>query len=304
MLGAMDIPVASAGPWITLGVVLGVLLVALAGLSAAGLLRRPSGTPGTGPVDADGNGAEVDDLPGFLEHPPGTGAETSPADGWVALAAPPAGSPPVPVPTASSGTRRVLLAMALTALLLIGAAATVAGLAQRPAPSSPPTAVDADGGDERPPGAEARLVFGGVVLERRAVGVTATYPQVVVTGTGRGARATVQLPTWNCLTTEAPADPAAAGCTRAGTEYAELATPGLRVTRDGDELRVSGLFATTTRPNGSPPQRTGRAYELVVTASPTRDPSVEDWTPAAGVLHLGDDRAETVDGEAELRYPG
>ena len=41
--------------------------------------------------------------------------------------------------------------------------------------------------------AEARLTFGGIVLERRAVGVTATYPQVKVTTDGEDA-----APTWCC----------------------------------------------------------------------------------------------------------
>ena len=78
-----------------------------------------------------------------------------------------------------------------------------------------------------------RLTFGGIVLERRAVGVTATYPQVTVTSDGEEAVAHVELPTFNCLTDQAPADPVAAGCVASLTESADLATPELTVTRDG-----------------------------------------------------------------------
>jgi hypothetical protein len=307
MLWAMDIPAASAGPWIALGVVLGILLVALTGLATAGLLRRRGAPPPEGPaVDR----RPADDLPGFLENPPGLGGPRRRAEGWVALSAPavavPTGTPPTGTPptgTRPSGTARVLAAMGLVALLLVGAAAAVAVVDRGPVTSAPPAAPTGDRAGEPPARAEARLAFGGVVLERRAVGVTATYPRVVLEGSGAGARATVELPTFNCLTAEAPDDPLAAGCTPAGTEFAELTAPALQVTWDGRELRAAGRFATWVRPNGSSPTRTGRAYDLVITVDPVGDRSDGGWLPATGVLQLGTDRAGTVDGESEVRYP-
>src|SRR3954464_6945885 len=80
MLSAMEI---------ALGVALGVLGVALAGLAA--VLVRGRRRPHQRPVTS-GPGIGEDDLPGFLESPPGTG----PADartGWTSLTAPP---PPTP----------------------------------------------------------------------------------------------------------------------------------------------------------------------------------------------------------------
>lgn len=299
MLSGMDIPAASAGPWIALGAIAGILLVALAGVAAAGLLR-PGGTP-AGEEPADDR--PVDDLPGFLESPPGTGGPDRRTGGWVGLSAP-AAAPPAPAASAPpSATGRVLAAMALTALLLLGAAAAVAATGRDPEPSAAPAPPPGAGDDDRPARAEARLSFGGVVLERRAVGVTATYPRVVLADGGTGTRATVELPTFNCLTADAPADPLAAGCTPTGTEFAELSTPALEVTRAGRELRVSGRFATWVRPNGSSPVPTGRAYDLTITAGPAGR-SGEGWVPATGVLELGGDRSGTVDGAAEVRYPG
>ena len=59
------------------------------------------------------------------------------------------------------------------------------------------------------------MTFGGVVLEPRAVGVTATYPSVEVLVRRRPRPRAIAFPTFNCLTGEAPADPVAAGCTPA-----------------------------------------------------------------------------------------
>src|SRR3712207_7295266 len=55
-------------------------------------------------------------------------------------------------------------------------------------------------------GVVARLAFGGIVVERQAVGTTVAYPSVSVTAAGDGgtALAHVRLPTWNCLTPEPP----------------------------------------------------------------------------------------------------
>ena len=95
MLDGMDIPGAAAGtataPWLVLGAVLGVLL---AGLVAALVLRRRTpGPPAHGPAADD----RRDDLPGFLEFPPGSGAgSTVPRTGWAPLTAPVAPAAPPP----------------------------------------------------------------------------------------------------------------------------------------------------------------------------------------------------------------
>jgi hypothetical protein len=158
----------------------------------------------------------------------------------------------------------------------------------------------------------ASLTFAGLVLERHAVGVTVTYPGVTVTtagGDGAPALAHVVLPTYNCLGVEAPADPVAAGCVRSTTEYADLPTPGLTVLREDDGLRITGTFPTYTRPNGTPPAWTGRAYALTVTVQPLGERPDADApagapVPAAAVVHLGTDRAESIGaaGLSVLRY--
>jgi len=276
MLSGMDMP------WPVLGVVLGVLLVLLAGLAAALVLRRRAAPP------RDERPAADDDLPGFLESPPGSRAAAAPA-GWAVLATPGA-APPAPPARSRRDTVVILTVMAVTALLLIGVAAAVAAGSR---------ADDRHGHaerSERPEAAAARLTFGGIVLEPRAVGITATYPVIEVTTDGERSSARVEFPTFNCLAAEAPADPVAAGCTRSLPEYAELASPDLEVQRDGDGLRISGLFPTELRPNGSAPTPTGRAYDLRITVTPT-DGSGRGWRPADGVLELGSDRAVTTEGE-------
>jgi hypothetical protein len=140
-------------------------------------------------------------------------------------------------------------------------------------------------------GALARLTFEGLVLEHRAVGVTAAYPSVSVTAadvTGGPALAHVRLPVWNCLTDTAPEDPVAAGCRRLPPEYADLPTPALTISGSGDGLRISGRFATYVRPAGSAPAWTGRVYPFTVHVQP-------DGDEATGTLHLGIQRAGTVD---------
>src|SRR3954451_6400930 len=92
----MDIPVAAPGtatvPWLVLGVVLGVLLVLLAGLAAALVFRRRSPRTGVAAPEDD----RQDDLAEFLESPPGTAAAAPPA-GWAVLtAAPPIEPAPAP----------------------------------------------------------------------------------------------------------------------------------------------------------------------------------------------------------------
>jgi hypothetical protein len=291
MLVAMDIP-AAAGPWIALGVALGIVLLGLAGLGAALLLRRP---PAAACPEETGDEA-ADDLATFLEHPPGfPGERRRPEEGWATLSAPPpastaADAPGLPVPG------RSLAALAVVALLLAGAAVAVAvGLADGDAHHRA-SAHESSRGRGEPPaaeGLEARLSFGGVVLERHAVGVTATYPELRLTGD----RARLELPTYNCLAADAPTDPAAAGCRRTAPEYAELAAPDLRVTETGDGWRISGRFPTEIRPTGSGPTPTGRIYELVVTVVPGNR-ARHGWRAAEGTLRLGPDETATTGTDA------
>lgn len=153
-------------------------------------------------------------------------------------------------------------------------------------------------------GVAATATFEGLVLEERAVGLTVTYPGVSVTTDGRRSLAHVRLPTWNCLTTEPPADPTQANCVPTPTEYADLADPGLQVSRDGDRVELTGRFATYTRPNGTAPVYTGRTYQLA--ASFTPDGPVRDGAaPATGVVRIGLDIAPAVadPGVNRLQYP-
>jgi hypothetical protein len=297
MLGGMDISAAATGtatvPWLVLGVVLGVLLVLLTGLTAALVLRLTAPTPPPDEPVVPGDYRD-DDLPGFLETPPGSGA-AAPQAGWAALtttAAGPAADPPPPA-RGRRDTVVVLTSMAVTALLLIGAAAAVAATTRphgRSGQDRPADTAARGAGD-----VEARLTFGGVVLEPRAVGVTATYPVVQVTSDGGVARAHVEFPTFNCLSAAAPADPVAAGCTPSLTEYADLTSPDLVVDREEAALRVTGRVPTELRPNGGGAVPTGRVYELRISVAAADGPSVRGWQPAEGVLELGTGRADTVD---------
>jgi len=311
MLTGMDIPVA-AGPWLVLGVALGILLPLLAALAVLALRRRPARPEDPSAPTPPTTGLAQDDLPGFLESPPGSAPVPTPVGGWAALSSP-ATPPPAPDrPQARPGSTGVLVAMAVTALVLIGAAAAVAttGTAD-PGHARDDARHDARGAHPRTteaarPGAvSARLTFAGIVLERHAVGVTVAYPRVRVTADGNRATAEVELPTFNCLRGDAPEDPVAAGCTRSVIEHAELSTPELEVAADGAGLRLAGRFATARRPNGSPPVATGRVYELVVRVAPRDGRAGEGEEPAAGLLQLGDARVATDDGEPNaLTYGG
>jgi hypothetical protein len=328
MLIGMDIAAVQAAPstapWLVLAAVLAVVLLGLAGLVAVLVLRRP---PGDGPARRPDEPAPdaTDDLPGFLEHPPGSPGSPSPAAaGWPALSASPSAEPPrAPLtepPAPERGRRQTGLALAalsVTALLLVGVGAALAVAAQRartdpevtaalasdadpaPSPTAPSQAAEAGAlatSSVAPgrTGTKARLTFGGIVLERRAVGVTATYPRIELTSDGDHAVAHVELPTFNCLTDHAPADPVAAGCLRSLTEHGDLATPELEVSRHGDRVRVSGRFPTYLRPNGTPPVWTGRVYGLTVSAEPGAGDPDEGPVPATGALELGPDRTETT----------
>jgi hypothetical protein len=291
--------------------------------------------PAAGP-DAGAGTFELDDLPGFAEQPPGSAAghqslpPPTPAVGTV-------GPPEPAAPDGGEGRRRGTstdlggagTATVAVALLLLVAAVLVAWAGGgpvasarsqdaapvgtppvRPTPSSsaaPPTPTASGAAalalESVPLGADgvaAGVTFSGVVLEQRAIGLTVTYPSVSLSTDGRRSLAHVRLPTFNCLTADPPADPAAAGCARSLTEYADLADPALTVSWDGDRIELAGLFPTYTRPNGSAPAYTGRAYQLAVTITaegPERDGAV----PAAGVVRIGLDSAPTsADGGVNL----
>ena len=331
----MDIPAAAAAPWLVLGLALGIALAVLAGLVVLLSRRRATaaGRHEQSPTVAalSPGGYTEDDLPGFLESPPGSGSGAPrPRGGWPALSAAPLPRSGAPSPPSSSGatsTAGVLGAMSLAALVLIAAAAAVAVAqeagttrpaaeedaraaapqADRPSPAPAPPSGAGDLADASVPpgddGAAAELAFEGVVLERRAVGVTATYPVVEVSWNGDRAVAHVELPTFNCLRDQAPEDPVAAGCSRSVTEYADLAADDLEVRRDGDALVVTGAFPTYLRPNGTAPVWTGRRYELLITAEPER--RGPGWRPASGVLELGEDSAPTTGAEVNrIRFGG
>ncbi len=307
-----------------------VLVAALPALAAAVVLlartRPPDGAPTAPPrpPPAAEPGARrwaQDDLPGFLEAPPGTPRPPAPATPEPTDGEAGADEAPVVRTVAGLATAALALVAVLASLALLTgrgeppASAPRPTVAPPPAPAAPPTTRPPDlvpvPSDPLPgePGAgvlahrsvplgdggtAARLALGGLVLERRAVGVTVTYPAVSVTvGQAGAALAHVRLPTWNCLGTTAPRDPEAAGCTPAGTEFADLPTPALSVTRDGDALRVAGRFPTYTRPAGTPPVYTGRVYDLSVTVAPA-GPLHDGEGRAEGTLFLGTERAESL----------
>jgi hypothetical protein len=336
----MDSSAPAAVPW----VVLLLALAALAGLAAVVLTRPRSPSPprpGRDPAAPAPPASRWpdDDLPRFLESPPGT-----PGDLPAPVAAPVADAGDEPAGT-PDGSRRVLAGMAAAGLVLVAALSGVAvatrdgggppgapapgtvapspraGTTPAPAtsPALPAVPVDPLPGEGGAgvlaarsvplgeDGVVARLAFGGIVVERQAVGTTVGYPSVSVTaaGDGRTALAHLRLPTWNCLTPEPPADPAAAGCVRSRTEHADLPSPALTVTRDGRDLRLTGRFPTYTRPIGTAPAYTGRGYDLTVTVSPA-GPVRNGGATAEGTLFLGTDRAASVEepGLNAVRYAG
>lgn len=158
--------------------------------------------------------------------------------------------------------------------------ATSTGPATTPtSPAAPLTAaaagdladVDLRPGDD---GFTASLTFPGVVLEPRAVGVTVAYPVLTVEGDDTSAIAHLDLPLWNCLAADPPADPVAAQCSRALEEHADLGTPELSVHRRDGRVELDGAFATYTRPNGSAPAYTARSYAVTVTIAEASGPTV------------------------------
>jgi hypothetical protein len=344
MLTPMDLAAAWAGPWLVLGVVIGLVLAGVLAMAIrAGHRTRPPATAPDQPEQPEQpQGWVDDDLPGFLEQPPGVAPDVRTPESAAPTPDPPLAAPTqrrrVPAHARGGPTApepgRVLVLLASVALVLVGIAAAL-GVATT---DGPPTAADPRPSAEQDPrptwdlpdltafperpepgdpgagrlaaasvpigddGALARLAFEGVVLERKAVGVAVAYPSVSVTAAevpGGPALAHVVLPLWNCLTDTAPEDAEAAGCRRLPTEYADLPSPALTVADDGEGLRISGRFATYLRPNGTAPEWTGRVYPLAVRVQP-------DGKGATGALHLGTERAESVDDLrlSELRRGG
>ncbi|WP_166531934.1 hypothetical protein [Blastococcus xanthinilyticus] len=298
--------------WLLVGAVLGVLAVVAVALcvAAARVLarggaarRRPGATPRPVPATA----GPVDDLADFLEHPPGTRPAGPGPAGWAALAPPPP-APAAPPARRDDGRRRALVPLAaggLVALAVVGTAAAVvagSGTGDRPpaAATRPREGAPAGGGGaERPVVAE--LSAAGLVLEPRAVGITAAYPELRLGFGDGGAQLDLRLPTYNCLTTAPPPDPVAAGCAAAQVEHASLSTPRLRVERNGEELTLRGEVATSTRPGGSPPEPTGRVYDLELTLAPGGGPGT--GSSFVGELTLGSGTAPVAPAESTGRTP-
>jgi hypothetical protein len=305
--------------WVVLALLLGLVLGATAATLVA---RRPAGRGDTSAGDDDGDddgtppadagtrtALDVDDLPGFLEHPPGSpGPAPTP---------PPPAAPASPAPAAAAGatavravrrsgagrhspdassTRSTLLAMVVAAVVLVLVAVLISLVGgDGPAADGPPASSSAPAtpaGAATPveapgqPVLTARASFGTVLLERRRVGVTVTRPGLSVSSDGDRAGARVLLPTYNCLLREPPPDPEAAGCVPAATEYAELSGTDLRLIRDGDRVDLAGLLATYTQPPTGPPAYTGRSYRLGVTLA-ADGPERAGGTTARGLLRLG-----------------
>jgi hypothetical protein len=325
MLVGMDM--SPAGPWIPPWLALAIgLAVALAGVWILLALRRRQARRSSAAADraapAGSAGAyRDDDLPGFLASPPGSaGSPVAAPDGWPALGGTAAAPSPAPDPAEEPSAVPRRKTVVLGALTLLLAAAVVLVVVDRsgqpgrtggslpretvdlpPVPAAPepgqPGAgdlADASVGPGRDGGA-ARLEFGGLVLEQRAVGITATYPAVEVTWNRESAVAHLRLPTFNCLTDSAPEDPVAAGCLATMTEHADLPSPALTVTGEDGRVALSGRFPTYLRPNGSPPVWTGRVYEFRVDAAPVGGEPAAGWVRAEGEIRLGSGRAAALD---------
>jgi hypothetical protein len=317
---------------VLIGMALALLLGVLAvGVRRARRARRlvgppPPQRPATGSAPAatrTGPTFAVDDLPGFAERPPGwTAGHWTPSPDSASEHAD-SGSGPGASPTPPGNTdlgRAGTAAVAVAVLFLVAAVAVAyAGGSTTASARSPDATVTTAPSTSSPlsqpapapatetaaaalafrsvqlgeDGVAASVTFQGVVLEQRPVGLTVTYPSVSLTTDGRRSLAHVRLPTFNCLTAEPPADPLAAGCARSLTEYADLAGPQLQISRDDERIELVGLFPTYTRPNGSAPGYTGRAYQLAATIT-ADGPEHDGQAPAAGVVRIGLDSAPTT----------
>jgi hypothetical protein len=322
MLGPMDSSAAAIGPLVVLGVAaVGLLVIAVVAVVLLRPALRPAepGAGRRGPLPAFPD----DDLPSFRARPPGFPGAPSPR---TMSSAPVALAPTLP-PARPSSRRDALpvapflLALSAFALLLVAGAAAVAlpsARAERTSPAIPPaseppgivpvlppvpdspTAGQGGAGELayvslplRRGDVATTLAFGGVVMDQHAVGVTATYPALSLTTHGTEGLVHLRLPTWNCFSPDAPADPTTAGCVSSVTEYADLPTPALRMTDYGNNLVVQGRFPTYTRPNGSAPEYTGKVYDVTVTVTPSRR-LASGRQVAEAVLTLGSGTARTT----------
>ncbi|MGY2067520.1 hypothetical protein [Blastococcus sp. SYSU DS0619] len=298
----MDVPTAAA--WLVVGVVLGGLVVGAVVAAVTAARRRGDGTDGTRGRPAGARTERVDDLADFLAHPPGTRPERPTPVGWAALApAPPAASAPHDRPR-----RRAQLppaAVWVAALALVGTAAAVAAGSRpgdAPAEAAPSADAPTPPAEEVAPGAlVADLAVAGLVLEPRAVGITAAYPELRLTSEDGATRLELRLPTYNCLTAEPPPDPVAAGCVAIPVEHATLGPQQLRVARDGDRLTVRGEAATAVRPAGSTAEPTGRVYDLELTVVPDGGRTADGLRAATGELRLGTGTAPVLPDRSRVR---
>jgi hypothetical protein len=338
MLVRMDSSAAATGPLVALGVAgAGLLALAVVATVLLWRPRRAGGgrlaeTPAPAPV----LGFPEDDLPAFHTRPPGFPGGVGPRPGGPTAAVLLAPAPATAVrqqggvapwapggagPSSGLPVARLLLTLAAMALALVAVAAAIAlpsaraeragAPPSRPAVPSLPAVPDAPVAGQRGAGelaylslplgsgdVGARLVFRGLVLEQHAVGATVSLPTLSLTTNGAQGLAHLRLPTWNCLAPEAPTNPADAGCVPSVTEYADLPTPALRIAHNGTSVVLQGRFPSYVRPNGGPPEYTGRVYEVTVSITPGRRLDSAHWL-ADGVLTLGSATART-DGDPLL----
>ena len=225
-----------------------------------------------------------DDLPGFRAAPPGTPTPVAPAHR--------------PVVDRRRRRSRLLAAAAVGVLLLSGAvtvlvAGTRGPVAAGPSPAASASSPPLPAAEPVPGDVGARLTAAGLVLARVPVGVTAGFPRVSVSTSGDRALLHLELPTANCLLSEAPARPEDGGCQATTTEFADLRTPSLRVDRAGGRLTFSGRTPTYLRPDGAPPVWTGHSYDLTVTVD-LPAPSGDAPLPTAGTVTIADQTAPTL----------
>lgn len=132
MLGTMDVPAAAAWLWIVVGVGLAILLLTTTALVARAVARRRVPAPPPAGDGGSGHGGHGDDLPGFLDRPPGSAGTPDARSGWTALSSPPAAAvEEARPPAADRRTDRLLVATAAAAALLVVAAVAVGVAATR-----------------------------------------------------------------------------------------------------------------------------------------------------------------------------
>jgi hypothetical protein len=291
-----------------------------------GFLAAPPGTPLRAASSSTGSSAPAP--PGATARGTTAPGGTAPGRTSRRTTAPGAGGEPARRPAAGAHRRRtarllagaavaVLVLAAVVAAVVQGTHGTVAGqpssaastsssratpasaspLPAQPAQPSPgdPGAGELAGTDLPlgPGDVSARLAAAGLPLAQAPAGVTAGFPRISLTTSGDRAVAHLELPTANCLTPSAPDRPEDGGCQPTATEFADLATPSLQVTRGGGRLTVSGRFPTYLRPAGAPPGWTGRSLDVTVTID-LPAPSGAASTPGSGSVGVDAATAPTL----------